>query len=755
MAARASRRRKRYTPATQFLSVSIALFILLSLGFATPILFAARDRTDAARDDATRPGKQSRVIAGLPITDLTEQQAILHALDRLGYGLRPGDVERVQQMGLAKWIDRQLHPESIDDSALDARLNNFPTLKMTSGELIAQFPRPAQAAKREGITVEEYRKQQQGAARAAMDAEVAREQGQPVPAPSADATQPQPQPAPSAPEDAPAPAMQTGAGSADAPPDFSMQSPAPAAAAGAAPNSAGGSAEDLVPDPLLNSPSAQGQSAAAPANQMPSQTSSDTSASAGAPAEGGEMAGPARGAGKDKGQAGPGNQMFNYQNIHTPQRIVAELAMAKVDRAVYSERQLYEQMVDFWFNHFNVYVAKGQDPWLITQFERDAIRPHAMGKFRDLLEATAKSPAMLFYLDNWLSVDPDAAKQLAAEREARQQRFGMGGGGFPRFPIGAGNPQQQQAQVQKLQDRGLNENYGRELMELHTLGVDGGYTQQDVTEVARCFTGWGIGTPYMDPEFQFNDRLHDEKPKMVLGHKIDYGGIKDGEAVLDLLASDPHTAHHISFEIAQHFVADKPPDSLVDRMTKTYLATDGDIRDVLHTMIYSPEFWSKDAYRAKIKTPFELVISAARATGADATVPLLLVQWSARIGEPLYQCQPPTGYSDTADTWVNTGALLNRMNYSLALTANRLRGVETDIASVLGDPAAGSDPSVALDRALEVFLGGEVSAETRATLEKQLDTPQVLQAKLDDPVHSINSDLIAGLVLGSPEFQRR
>jgi uncharacterized protein (DUF1800 family) len=190
-------------------------------------------------------------------------------------------------------------------------------------------------------------------------------------------------------------------------------------------------------------------------------------------------------------------------------------------------------------------------------------------------------------------------------------------------------------------------------------------------------------------------------------------------------------------------------------MTKTYLSTDGDIRAVLHTMIYSPEFWSKDTYRAKIKTPFELVVSAARASGADATIPLLLVQWSSRIGEPLYQCQPPTGYSDMADAWVNTGALLNRLNYSLALTANKLRGVQTDVAAVLGDAATGSDPGAALDAALNVFLGGEVSAETRDTLEKQLDTPQVLQAKLDDPVHAVNADLIAGLVLGSPEFQRR
>ena len=255
-------------------------------------------------------------------------------------------------------------------------------------------------------------------------------------------------------------------------------------------------------------------------------------------------------------------------------------------------------------------------------------------------------------------------------------------------------------------------------MELHTLGVDGGYTQQDVIEVARCFTGWSIRTPQRDPQFYFEDRLHDNKPKMVLGHKIDEGGIRDGEAVLDLLARDPHTAHHLSLELAKRFVSDNPPESLVDKMSQTYLQTDGDVRAVLHTMIYSPEFWSKDAYHSMVKTPFELVVSAARAVGADVDLPLQIVQWSARIGQPLYQCQPPTGYSDKADAWVNTGALLNRLNYSLALTANRMRGVKTDVASLIGDTSA-DDPHAVLDRTIQVLLDGQVTVQTHDTLEKQ------------------------------------
>ena len=338
---------------------------------------------------------------------------------------------------------------------------------------------------------------------------------------------------------------------------------------------------------------------------------------------------------------------------------------------------------------------------------------------------------------------------------------GFGGGPFgrPRLPQGQpapadGNPNNPNTKGKQNQERGLNENYGRELMELHTLGVDGGYTQKDVIDVARAFTGWTIREPRRDPEFFFNDRLHDQSPKTVLGHRIHNGGIKDGEAVLGILARDPHTAHHISFEIAQRFVSDDPPSSLVNRMAKTFLKTDGDIREVLHTMIYSPEFWSKDVYRAKIKTPFELVVSATRAVGADVDVPMMLVQWTLRIGEPLYQCEPPTGYSNRADAWVNTGALLNRMNFSLALAANRLRGAQVNIETLLGDRAAG-DPHATLDLAVRVLLGGQLSQQTRETLEVQLTDPQILQASLDDPVKKVNAAMIAGLVLGSPEFQRR
>jgi uncharacterized protein (DUF1800 family) len=654
-------------------------------------------------DSEKNRGAEVSSLKGLPATDLTEDEAIAHVLNRLGYGPRPGDLQRVKEMGLAKWIDRQLHPESINDAGMEARLSRFPTLSMSSEALLERFPRPAVAAKREGLSPQEYRKEQReklAAARLAAEGQ----QG----------------------SNGPSEQM---AGQSSAPQNDNSQ------------------------EGENGRPSGNSQQEA---SNRPSQSSSPQTM---APDELAEILLPGAKDFKNQNRAGNssanpgGNPLMNFEQLQTPQRVIAELAMAKMDRAVYSEKQLYEQMVDFWFNHFNVFAGKGADRWLLTSYERDAIRPHALGKFRDLLEATAKSPAMLFFLDNWQSVDPKAWARLQQEQgERRAYRARLGGpfGGPRRFPPPPAKPNPNQA---KKQERGLNENYGRELMELHTLGVDGGYSQQDVIEVARCLTGWTIRQPQRDPEFWFDERLHDRNPKVVLGHKINAGGMRDGEEVLDLLARDPHTAHHLSLEIARHFVADNPPDALVERMTRTYQTTDGDIRAVLHTMIYSPEFWSREAYRAKIKTPFELVASAARAVAAESDMPLTLVQWTGRIGEPLYQCQQPTGYSDKAEAWVSTGALLNRLNYSLALAGNRLPGVRTDIRSLLGGDTSG-EPGAVLERAIAVLLSGEASPQTRETLEKQMADPRVLQASLDDPITQVNEGMIAGLVLGAPEFQR-
>ena len=342
---------------------------------------------------------------------------------------------------------------------------------------------------------------------------------------------------------------------------------------------------------------------------------------------------------------------------------VETLAEERLLRAMYSERQLQEVLVDFWFNHFNVYAGKGRTAEFLPEYERDVIRPHVFDRFRDLLEADAKSPAMLFYLDNWLSADPNATQRIADIQQVRRGRR------VGRFPA-----RQQPPQQQKKQPRGLNENYGRELLELHTLGVDGGYTQQDVINVARAFTGWTI-----DPRtrtFRFAPALHDTGGKIVLGHKIKSGGgIEDGEQVLDIVASRPETAHHIAFQLAQRLVADEPPPALVDRAAKRFLETKGDLREVVKTIVTSPEFLSPGVRDAKFKTPFEYVVSAVRTTGASVSEGRAFVQTLQQLGEPLYMCQPPTGYHQTADAWVSAGGLVTRMNFATRLVSGNMPGV--------------------------------------------------------------------------------
>jgi uncharacterized protein (DUF1800 family) len=639
----------------------------LALALAACLFFGQNDLTG---NPSTAKPKQDPVLKGLPVTELSVEEAVLHGLNRLAYGPRPGDVARVKNLGLAKWIDQQLNPKSIDDGAVEARLNIYPTLKRSNSQLMAEYPNPKQQAAKQKARVKEETPEQR--ARGQADAAIA-------------------------------------------PRALELD-----AKEGSAHGSMSGGSE-ITATPSSDSPS--------PMKLNP----------------------PTRGAGKKDALSMDPNAVppAISDDSKRPQRVVEELAMAKMTRAVYSERQLQQVMDDFWFNHFNVYAGKGEVKWYLTSYERDVIQPHALGKFKDLLSATAKSPAMLFYLDNYLSANPIAAQRVAEERGTRQRKRAASGRGRRPPVLQAANPQNG-----KKQQRGLNENYGRELMELHTLGVDGGYTQKDVTEVARCFTGWSIEKPREIAAFKFQEKLHDPDEKVVLGKKIHFGGIKDGEKVIELLAKNPNTAQFISTKLARRFVSDNPPASLVARMTKTYQKSNGDIREVMRTMIYSPEFWSREAYRAKVKTPYELVVTSVRALGTDVDTPMPLVQWVGRIGEPLYQCQPPTGYSDKAETWVNTGALLNRLNFSLALAGNKVRGSRSDVPAVLGSDS-GDDPKATLNRALQVFLGGQAASATVETLEKQLENPQGVQAKLDDPVKPVDLGVVTGLVLGAPEFQRR
>jgi uncharacterized protein (DUF1800 family) len=425
-----------------------------------------------------------------------------------------------------------------------------------------------------------------------------------------------------------------------------------------------------------------------------------------------------------EGQMSPEAYRATIPADHRPARIVSELQAARVVRAVESQRQLQEVMVDFWMNHFNVYAGKGAVRWYVTAFERDVIRPRALGRFPDLLRETARHPAMLFYLDNWLSTRADFV-----------------------IPIGA----------RAGQTAGLNENYARELLELHTLGVDGGYTQEDVRQVARAFTGWTIDRPNESGQFVFRPRRHDPGPKVVLGQRIVGTGQAEGESVLSLLSAHPATARFIATKLVRRFVADTPPPALIDRVASVYLDTRGDVRAMLRCILTAPEFQAAPALEAKTKKPFEFVVSATRAVGAriDARGGLELAQAAALIGEPLYGAQAPTGYPDRAEAWVNAGALLGRLNFAQALARGRVPGVVVDLDRLL----SGVDrqaPARVLDRLLDRLVPGPVSVETRSVLTAELTDPRVTRLTSDDRV-AADTDVatLVALVLGSPEFQRR
>ncbi len=392
-------------------------------------------------------------------------------------------------------------------------------------------------------------------------------------------------------------------------------------------------------------------------------------------------------------QAGQ-QEMMGQQQMQGPRTVILELQQARLLRSVYSQRQLYEIMVDFWSNHFNVFSAKGADRWLTTAYDRDTIRPHALGRFKDLLLATAQSPAMLFYLDNWLSASPNAVVARFAPNNPR---------------------------------RGLNENYARELMELHTLGVEGGYTQKDVQEVARCFTGWTIRQPRSEGTFHFEPRIHDTGEKLVLGNRIPPGGgMEDGLRVIDLLSRHASTARFVSLKLARRFVADDPPPSLVNKAAEAFSNSAGDIPTVLRTLFDSPEFFSPAAYQGKVKKPLEFVASALRTTGADVQLSHQLLRYLGRMGEPLFLAQPPTGYPDVGASWTSPDMLLTRMNFATDLIANRIPGSRVKL-DALGDK----------DAFARLIAPDALSTATRLALAE------------------IEGSQAIALLMAAPEFQRR
>jgi len=418
-----------------------------------------------------------------------------------------------------------------------------------------------------------------------------------------------------------------------------------------------------------------------------------------------------------------------------PQVVMNDLLSQRILRAAESDRQLNEVMVDFWMNHFNVFAGKGIDRFLLTSYERDVIRPHIWGRFEDLLLATAKSPAMLFYLDNARSVAAPENRPLMAQRIGRRMM--------------EMNPQLQNRQG------GLNENYAREIMELHTLGVDGGYTQKDVTELARVLTGWTITTQRdggQGAAFIFRPMLHDAGSKTVLGVRLaPGGGMEEGEKMIHILAHHPATAHHVAYKLCQRLVADDPPAKLVDRVAAKFLATDGDLRETVRAIISSPEFWDPKSYRAKVKSPFEYAISAVRAVNAQITDPTPIARALQQIGEPLYGAQPPTGYSDKADVWINTGALMNRLNFALALAANKLPGVHGDVVALIPAKEA-ADASHSVEALAQALTGGNLTEETRSTIKSRIVERN---APAEDPWDNTQLPTVAGLILGSPEFQKQ
>jgi uncharacterized protein (DUF1800 family) len=546
---------------TRFLAVGVAAALTV-----VPVALSAQNSAVGARAKSTSVGSDVR--------ELPTDQQIIQALSRLTFGPKPGDMLKVRGMGLDNWIDQQLHPEKIDDSALDKFIaQQYPVLGENQNDLLKQY------------ALQQRLRRQVKAAKA----------------------------------------------------DSSMD--------------------------------------AADSEALRTQI---------------------------------------QQRNKVTRDVVTELQSSRVARAVGSERQLQEVMTDFWENHFNIYVRKGgPEPFYLTDFDENVIRPHALGKFRDLLEAVAKSPAMLFYLDNARSMADSTRPTLAAGNAQRVGLVPMRRGG-----LGAMNNAQRvqrQAQV-KRQRQGLNENYGRELMELHTLGVDGGYTQQDVINVARAFTGWTIKPPAQGGGFVFRPAVHDAGEKVVLGHKLPAGrGIEDAEDVLDILAKSPATAHFIAFKLARHFVSDSPSTALVNRAAQVYLKTDGDIREVLRSIITSPEFFSQQAFHSKVKTPFEVVVSAERALDAPPDSTIRSAQLVAYMGQPIFGHQAPDGWPETGDAWMNTGAILNRINFGMGAAAGRLPGL--DIRSVPSLETVRSAPRESqVDAVVATILNGMVSPDTRAVL---------------------------------------
>jgi uncharacterized protein (DUF1800 family) len=544
--------------------------------------------TASAQTTAKQGARVGAMVATAPtLREQTADQQVLQVLNRLAFGPRPGEVQQVRSMGVDAWITEQLHPDKIDDSAMDQLLARYPLLDQDQAALEAQFAQ----ARREQRTVK----------REATDT----------------------------------------SGKATVSPEF-------------------------------------------------------------------------------------------RQIQRERAQLASQLMSARVARAVASNRQLQEVMTDFWENHFSVYIRKNAaEAYYLEDYDR-TIREHSLGKFRDLLGAVAHSPAMLVFLDNAQSrANPGEPTLQAADARGMVIARGNPNG---IAAIMRRNARQRQVAANAKKPSGLNENYGRELLELHTLGVDGGYTQQDVIEAARALTGWTIRPPAQGGGFVFRPEWHDAGEKVFMGHHLAAGrGEQDGEDILDIVAKSPATAHFIALKLCRRFVSDSPSTALVDRAADTFRKTDGDIGEVVRTIVESPEFFSAHAYHSKVKSPFEVVVSAARALGAQPDTTPRTALAVAYLGEPIFGHQAPNGWPETGDEWMNTGAILNRINFGMAVVADRLPGTTVD-----GLPGADSleraSRSTQVDAVVSALLGGAVSPDMHTILmsgDHPLAASAAAQAKSD------------------------
>jgi uncharacterized protein (DUF1800 family) len=740
-------------------------------------------------------------------TQLSPEERILHALNRFTFGPKPGDLQAVKAMGLDRWFQQQLHPETIDQTDLNTRLNEYPAMQLAPQDLLFRFPTNGVIRQ----TIDKKAPEPQSAAlRIVYDNDIFRydqrrqEKQQKQQLASAN----QPASASMYPSMAGQPTASAGMQTPVSDGNMAMTTPSlPSIAAQGDQDLANPAANETfrkkkaqaLADRAPVDPSLVAELAALPPQQRVARIATMPEPDVDAFLKG--LKPPQRLA--IANGLTPAQKEYLVALV-APQRVVSEeLAAQRLTRDIYSNTQLLEVMTDFWLNHFNVFLHKNDEtPSYLVSFERDVIRPHALGKFEDLLEATAHSPAMLLYLDNSSSMGPDSTAAEKAKINAARR-----------------------PDSKKAQPEGLNENYARELMELHTLGVNGGYTQADVTQVARILTGWTVDKPQRGGGFTFDQNRHEPGAKKVLGKKFKEKGEAEGRELLHMLASSPATAHFLSRKIAIRFVGDDPPPALVNSLAKSYLSSGGDISKVLTTLYHSPEFWAPNTFRNKVKTPLEFIASAARASNLTALSMEPLVNALRDMGMPLYGAVPPTGYNWQASTWVSTGALVNRMNFALSLASNHLNGITVNwttptdfplpvesaaMAHPPQPPAPPSEMTTAATQPIPATSYSPVSEEQR--LEAQLvagglsdDTRQALldqfsqQAQLNQQAAQApqpqnfhpqpaqrnaqqnllvktaaqpaaptpaaqkqaanalekQDQLLAGLLLGSPEFQRR